>query len=79
MTGRDVIRVVLERLLADMKAADAYSDPRARRIAIATLESFRNNLAVELRARGADVNTLDDLAELDGVAATDLPAKASAP
>jgi hypothetical protein len=57
-----VIQIVRERILADLKASEGYTDEQARRIARVTLEALTRNLAIELRARGFDVGNLAERA-----------------
>jgi hypothetical protein len=46
---RHILNLVIERLRADHKAQSNYDDPRARLIAVVTIESVAHNLAALLR------------------------------
>jgi len=60
--SRHVIDVVRRRILADMKAADGYVDPRSARIARETLASLARNIQSELRSIGLDIGSaLEDV------------------
>jgi hypothetical protein len=64
-TVADIVRIALERLRADMKAADCYADARGRKIARVTLAAFGHNLALELVAAGLSDSEVRELAELE--------------
>jgi type IV pilus biogenesis protein CpaD/CtpE len=68
-SNRDVMRIIADRIRADIRANESYVDKRMARVAQVALISMAKNVATVLRAAGVDPAEIDRIDYSDATVA----------